>query len=340
MRRLLLLTAALALATALGLGVAGCGGDTASTTGAGAGPAVSGAPRHIIYFSELKVRTVLERLMPKGPGPLEAIDTYRQMPSPHTILPPDYRIARVDGAELAPMTAADMAARLRKAINHTCTRAMPCRSHLVAIDDIDVEFRGTAGTRLLNAMRLLDAPSPWGSTYAKRVMMYVPIQLVDATRSTAAAWRPWADAARAVSLGESYWIEMYISTGSGRVGDVEYDDWTAGVRRIVGIITANGGTVARTHFMIGPGIGPITGMPVAMCPDHIGCAWQAARATPLNRRINRNGSGTYRFGAPQITVLCIQTISGEDGQDRATEAAIKTLCEDWVSTTAKAALKP
>ena len=334
MVRRLLACAVVATALMLGLGMTGCGGgDESPSAASGATPAVSGAPRHVIYFSEFQVRTVLERLLPNGPGPLERIDTYRQMPAPHTVLPPQYRIARVDGEELAPMSAEKMAARLRRAINHTCTAAMPCTAHLVAIDDIDVEFRGHSGTRLLAAMRLLDAPSPWGSTYAKRVMMYVPIQMVDAVGDRA-LWREWADAAKAVGLGESYWIEMYRSTGAGHMGDVDYGDWTTGVRRMMGAIEVAGGSVARAHFMVGPGVGAIEGMPQSMCPEQLGCAWQAVMATPLNRRINGNGVGIYRFGPAQLAVLCVRAVEEHDpqGEDRLTHDTVVALCSKWTSS--------
>ncbi|MFM8828039.1 MAG: hypothetical protein ACKOGE_01980 [Actinomycetota bacterium] len=104
---------------------------------------------------------------------------FRQMPARQTMLEPPYRIARLDGVALAALPAEEIARRVRTAVDTTCTKRMPCTSHLVSIDDIGVEFKGDAGKRLNDAMALLQDESPWGSTYADRVVMCIPVQMIE-----------------------------------------------------------------------------------------------------------------------------------------------------------------
>ena len=320
------------LVAAIALSLTGCGGDDApATTPDAAAPAVSGAPRHIIYLSEFNIHTVLERLLPNGPGPLERVETFRQLPAAQTILPPQNRIARIDGVVIARLPAREIARRLRTAINGSCTAALPCRSHLVAIDDIGVDFAGRGGTRLRSAMRLLDAPSPWGSTYAKRVVMYVAYPMLKAIASPGPPAR-WADALDAVASGESYWLEMYKSIRPGVIGDVDYDDWVALPAAIMRGIVARGGTIRRGHFMMGPGTGIVAGMPITMCPSRVGCSWVASGATPLNKALAHNGTGIYRFGPRQLGALCFQTIATREPDDNTSHDVIKHLCREWTLT--------
>ena len=150
-----LIAAVLAIAASTSLVACGGGGDGASTASKAA---VSGAYRHIVYVSEADIGQLLERLLPNGGGPMNKLGAYRQLPGERSILPPESRIARVVDDQLAPLSAQGMARTLRRAINGTCSRKLPCRSHLVSIDDIALDFRGAAGTRLLSAMKMLDAP--------------------------------------------------------------------------------------------------------------------------------------------------------------------------------------
>ncbi|MCX6408970.1 MAG: hypothetical protein NT143_00775 [Actinobacteria bacterium] len=328
--RLAAWTAALVVGLSLVVAGVGCGndGDGSSAQPARAASAISGAPRHLIYLSELKIQTVLERLLPNGPGPLERIATYRQLPARQTVLPPANRIARVDGVVLAPLPPAEIAKRLRRAINGTCNPKLPCRAHLVAIDDIGNAFKGRAGTRLNMAMRQLDAPSPWGSSYAKRVMMYVAYPTMKAMESPAEQSQ-WRGAIAAVAAGESYWLEMYNSAGVGQIGAINYDDWRNLPAASMRAITAHGGRVARAHFILGPSTGTVTGMPAAMCPSRQGCAWVATHATTLNSRIARNGTGVYRFGPKQLGALCVQSIAMPETDSKVSHAVVTRLCREW-----------
>lgn len=329
--------ATVAIGLLAGLALSGCG-SSAQPVGASTSadrPRVpdSGSNRHIIYFAERDAQVMLERMFPEGPGRLHDIAMFRQMPARRTILKVEHRVGRVTAAEFDGMTPKQIADRLIRAINRTCTKRMPCKSHIVAIDDINEGFRGAGGTRLLKAMRMLDRPSPWGTTYAKRVMMYVPIQMMDGLRDDPTRWR---NAARAVAMGESYWLEMYKSVGKGRMGDLDYEAWTTGVRRTMASIIQAGGHVDRAHFIIGPDTGPIEGAPASMCRDGIGCAWKAIVANRLNNRISLNGYGFYRFDRAAVKALCHR--SAKDGALEGAEdvhEVLITACTRWLGKRAK-----
>ena len=336
-RRKALALLAGALAAAVLLVATGCGGVVASS-GSGspsdagvpnAGtPATPGAQRHIIYLSEFSISTILERLLPTGPGPLESVEVFRQVPAAQTVLPPAYRIARLDGVMLAKLPAEEIARRVRLAVDTTCTKRMPCTSHLVSIDDIGVEFKGDAGKRLNDAMALLEDESPWGSTYADRVVMYIPIQMIEGIMAGGDEAAAWGNALSAVARGESYWLEMYLNYRE----DVDYRMWTEGTKAITDAITSAGGDVSRVHFMVGDSTGRIEGMPADLCPEGQGCAWVAARANDLNRSISANGVGFYRLGPKAIEVLCVQTIAEKESLDAKTWKIVQDACAQWLRT--------
>ena len=316
---------------------AGCGGMVSTSEGqpqggvavADAGtPATPGAQRHIIYLSEFSISTILERLLPTGPGPLEQVQVFRQMPAAQTVLQPAYRIARLDGVTLAKLPAEEIARRIRTAVDTTCTKRMPCTSHLVSIDDIGVEFRGDAGKRLNDAMAQLQDESPWGSTYADRVVMYIPIQMIEGIMAGGDEAAAWGGALSAVAKGESYWLEMYPDFSR----DVDYRMWTEGTKAISDAITSAGGELSRVHFMVGDSTGRIAGMPKGMCVEGRGCAWVAARANDLNRSISANGVGFYRLGPGAIEVLCVQTVAEKEAVDAKTWKIVKGACAQWLRT--------
>ena len=316
---------------------AGCGGMVSNSgsgelSGAGVpdagAPATPGAQRHIIYLSEFSISTILDRLLPTGAGPLENVQVFRQMPAAQTVLPPAYRIARLDGVTLAKLPPEEIARRVRVAVDTTCTKRMPCTSHLVSIDDIGVEFKGAAGKRLNDAMALLEDESPWGSTYADRVVMYIPIQMIEGIMAGGDEAAEWGNALSAVAKGESYWLEMYPDFSR----DVDYRVWTEGTKAITDAITSAGGDVSRVHFMVGDSTGRIAGMPEEMCPEGEGCAWVAARANDLNRSISTNGVGFYRLGPRAIEVLCVQTVAEKEAVDAKTWKIVKGACAQWLRT--------
>lgn len=328
---------AAALMVVAALVAAGCGGVVASSDDAqrmavsvpdAGAPATPGARRHIIYLSEFSISTILERLLPTGPGPLEQVEVFRQMPAAQTVLQPAYRIARLDGVTLAKLPAEEIARRVRTAVDTTCTTRMPCTSHLVSIDDIGVEFKGEAGKRLNDAMALLQDESPWGSTYADRVVMYIPIQMIEGVMAGGDEAAEWGNALSAVAKGESYWLEMYPDFSR----DVDYRMWTEGTKAISDAITSAGGDLTRVHFMVGDSTGRIVGMPKEMCIEGRGCAWVAARANGLNRSISANGVGLYRLGPGAIEVLCVQSIAEKEALDAKTWKIVQGACAQWLRT--------
>ncbi|NBP86665.1 MAG: hypothetical protein EBU54_16365, partial [Mycobacteriaceae bacterium] len=209
--------------------------------------------------------------------------------------------------------------------------ALPCRSHLVAIDDIGNDFAGAGGARLKAAMRLLNTRSPWGSSYAKRVVMYLAYPMMASLASSESSAR-WDNAMSAVAAGESYWLEMYKSTGRNQIGDVTYDEWRTLPLATMRALVAKGAELRRGHFMMGPGTGLLRGMPASLCPSRVGCAWVAAESTPLNHQLARHGTGVYRFGPRQLVGLCVQTFATHEPDDKMSHDVIKHLCREWTVT--------
>ncbi len=163
-------------------------------------------------------------------------------------------------------------------------------------------------------------------------MMYVAYPMMKAMESPAERSH-WRGAIAAVAAGESYWLEMYNSAGVGQIGAINYDDWRNLPAASMRAITAHGGRVARAHFILGPSIGTVAGMPAAMCPSRQGCAWVATHATSLNSRIARNGTGVYRFGPKQLGALCVQSIAMPETDSKVSHAVITRLCREWTRAT-------
>ncbi len=171
---------------------------------------------------------------------------------------------------------------------------MPCKAHLVAIDDIGNAFKGRAGSRLSIAMNQLDAPSPWGSSYAKRVMMYVAYPMMKAMESPAERSH-WRGAIAAVAAGERYWLAMYNSAGVGQIGAINYDDWLNLPAAFIRAITAHGGRVVRAHFILGPPPAPSPACPQPCAPR--------ARAENGWPRMRPPSTAALRKMAPGFTDL-------------------------------------
>ena len=116
-----------------------------------------------------------------------------------------YRVAKVNAKELADLSAAQIASRLKLAIDHGCG-AFGCASHLVSVNEAGASMsdgrppkvpprrfasraaaraagppvvrlppvdRDSLGARFSRAMAMLDTRSPYGGTYASRVHVYI-----------------------------------------------------------------------------------------------------------------------------------------------------------------------
>jgi len=262
-------------------------------------------PKHIAYISAVGDEGALKHLVATDPSNYTSIGLYRQLPAQHPILPPSNRIARVDGSVLAARSAHGIASRLVSAIDGSCTRTVPCRSGLVAIDDIASEFAGKAGANLLAAMQNLQGQeSPRGGSYADRVIMYLDFDMLsDLGNPDHAA--EWKDAIAAAALGNSMWLEMYDSTGVGTMNMVSLAQWEEIPRDATVSLTAAGASESQIHLMIGPWVGRVRGQTARDCRDTLTCVWHAASATPLNQQLLQNGVGMYRYTKEQLTAFCV-----------------------------------
>ena len=300
------IVATIAFAGAVAALVAGCGGSTEASVP---------QPRHIAYISELGDERDIKRLIPSGAKDLVAMGLYRQMPAQVVVLPPSNRIARVNGANLSRHNAHGMAAKLRAAIDGTCTDAMPCASGLAGLDDVASEFHGATGAHLLAAMRQLAAEeSPQGGSYADRVVMYIDYDVLADLSDPRRAGK-WRDAIAAAALGNSMWLEMYKSTGAGSMNTVSLREWQEIPRAATAALVGAGANQSQIHLMIGPWLGRLRGQLPEDCPDTLTCVWDAAASTPLNHALLRNGIGMYRYTARDLEAFCVFIWTADPGAE-------------------------
>ena len=276
--------------------IAGCGGTTNASVP---------QPKHIAYISELGDEGDIKRLIPSDAKDLVAMGLYRQMPAQTAVLPPSNRIARVNGANLSRHNAHGMAAKLRAAIDGTCSAAMPCASGLVGLDNVAREFHGATGAHLLAAMQeLAGQESPQGGSYADRVVMYLDYDIL-ADLGDAKRAGKWRDAMAAAALGNSMWLEMYKSTGVGSMDTVSLREWQEIPKAATAVLVAGGANQSQIHLIIGPWLGRLPGQTPENCPDTLTCMWYAAASTPLNHALLRNGIGMYRYTARDLEAFCV-----------------------------------
>jgi hypothetical protein len=219
-----------------------------------------------------------------------------------------YRLGKVSAWDLKPLSADQIAARLRTQIDGGCTidgRDYGCQSHLVTVDEIGSAFSdraGDLGMRLAQAMLLLEKPSPYGGTYASRVHFFVaPV----VTSQFAAAkgrnhnlgrdgkphFPTWQYAMSAMAHGGGAWLEMYHAKGGVR-RPFTAPEWRKGPRDFLELYTRAGGKPDRVHFLL-------TGTPfnppgASGCGSPMACTWTLASAPGANAAILANGPGAYR----------------------------------------------
>jgi hypothetical protein len=210
------------------------------------------------------------------------------------------RIGKVSGAALAGMPAPAMAAALRRQIVAGCVlngRNYGCRSHLVAIDEVGVAFRGAAGARLSAAMQTLAAERARdGESLARHVHVYLAPALVTSIGASGRSARQgtWAPLMPALAQAGGVWLEMYHGSRVG-VQALSGPDWRRAPRAVARALARAGGDVGRLHFMLSA-----TGMPAgrvpAGCSTAMSCTWALADLPGVNRRILNAGPGAYRVG--------------------------------------------
>ncbi len=143
------------------------------------------------------------------------------------------RMSKVSGSSLARLKTDAMVARLKGAIDKTCTTpagVSTCTAHMVAVDEIGAPFGVPVGEEptsrqpgsMLSAamIRLSGMESPWGGAYASRVHFYLAPGVStaisaglgprhDLGRDGKARWPDYRDAAQAMSMAGGVWLEMY-----------------------------------------------------------------------------------------------------------------------------------
>ena len=229
-----------------------------------------------------------------------------------------YRIAKVSATALVGRTASQMAAIIRHAIDGGCTELIRgvvhnfgCASHLVTIDEASPTFanpatggRGYAGRHLSQAMALLArTASPWGTSYAARVGIYVDAGVtvsIDVghgrNHNLNARGKPqyaaFTDLMPGLARAGALWVEMYqgVHIGAG-TAPMTPAEWRALPGRFVGFLEAYGGNVTSVHYMFGN-----AGAPTRSCADPQACVWSLAALPGINRTVLANGPGEYRLG--------------------------------------------
>jgi hypothetical protein len=277
-------------------------------------PAGASAAMSILYDMDPHVRDIV-RPADGSPGVGPERGGFRQEGSTSHMFGGDrdtpYRIGKVSAWDLRPLSAGEIASRLRSQINGGCTvggRDYGCRSHMVTVDEIGAMFSdraGDLGMRLAQAMILLERPSPHGGTYASRVHFFIAPAM---TSQFAAAkgrhhnlgrdgkphFPTWQYAVAAVAHGGGVWLEMYHARGGVRL-PFSVGEWQRGPRDFLDLYTRAGGKPERVHFLMTgsphmpPGRLPACGSPMA-------CTWALASVRGANARILVNGPGAYRVG--------------------------------------------
>jgi hypothetical protein len=269
----------------------------------------------ILYDEAASVRALTG---PSGPGAPIGADrgAYRQDPGPGGIFDPrgrddHHRVAKLSAAELAPMGAEQMAARMRREIDRPMH---PNRSGLVGIDEIGNPFndrRGGAGTRLSAAMAILAAASHRaGGSYAERVHLYMAPAFGS---SIAAGLGPhhtlgrdgkphragWRRVMPALARAGGVWLEMYHHSHAGGLTPMTAREWRAVPRDVLSYHVRFGGDPGRVHFVMSEARSAPAGAP-RRCGGPMACQWRLAGATAAGRTVLANGPGAYRLGAQAV----------------------------------------
>ncbi len=207
---------------------------------------------------------------------------------------------RLSGRVLSTQTAREMADYLKAAINSGCggrTNTTPyCKSSgVIAVDEIGPAFadwtpaeiasRGkpSPGTRLEQALGMLNEKSRWGFSYRSKVHLYVAGTVLVKMASGSS----YRTVERALALAGGTWLEMYTGTGGRGAQAFSAAQW----RTIPFAIARATGKQSNLHFLM-TSAGDVPR--VSGCATPMSCQWALAASTPVNRAILANGPGTYR----------------------------------------------
>jgi hypothetical protein len=225
-------------------------------------------------------------------------------------------VLKVSGRPLLVKSEREIAALLKSRIKRACTRygiLPPSTRSLcpttgrVFIDELVPEFadwdtatvlergRASAGQRLSRALAALDAPSPWGFSWASRVHIYVsPQVMVDlASRSGARSYR---QVAPALARAGGVWLLMYRGSAGYGARAFDAEEWKEAPAGAARLVRSAGGSVDSLHFVItrGSRVTRHRDRFGRLCAAPMSCQWALADSSPLNRRILDNGVGAYR----------------------------------------------
>lgn len=281
--------------------------------GAALAPTSAGAAMSILYDLDPFVRDIVQPA-DGSPGVDASRGAFRQEGSTSHLFGGEadapYRLGKVSAWDLKPLSADQIASRLRAQIDGGCTidgRDYGCQSHLVTVDEIGSAFSdraGDLGYRLAQAMLILEKPSPYGGTYASRVHFFVaPV----VTSQFAAAkgrnhnlgrdgkphFPTWQYAMSAMAHGGGAWLEMYHANGGVRK-PFTGAEWKKGPRDFLELLVRAGGKADRVHFLM-TGT-PFTPPGVPGCGSPMACTWALASLPGANAQILANGPGAYRAG--------------------------------------------
>jgi hypothetical protein len=152
---------------------------------------------------------------------------------------------------------------------------------------------------------MLDAPSPFGGTWARRVHLYMAPNFGSAiavgrgrNHNLGRDGRPhfptWNRVMPALARAGGVWLEMYHHSPGGPTPFTRAE-WRRTGPDVWSLLRRRGGRLDRLHFLIAgtsgrpPGAGRACGAPMA-------CQWRLADSGAVNRRIVDNGVGAYRVG--------------------------------------------
>lgn len=282
----------------------------------------TGSARVTLVYDETRFVEQLVRPA-SGPGLTPARGALRQDPGSGGMLTGEadespYKVSKVSGAELATMTADQMAATLRQ---HITEGDFGASSHLVAIDEIGKLYgdlkapplrKGAvlppvdpswAGSRFSQAMQMLESESPFGGTWASRVHVYLAPAVHTAIgagkgteRNLGRDGKPHFMSWRAVMPGLAraggVHLQMYHGYGS-RLTAFTAREWRTVPAAFVGLFGRYGGNAGNVHFLFSS-----AGMPAgspAGCGSPVACSWTLAESTATGAAIIQNGPGVYRI---------------------------------------------